>query len=68
MKISNNPKQRQHTQNGHTQYFNQSENVIDFSIVFMLAKTIVYMKKRVNKIQRECLSSENSNREIENVQ
>ena len=41
------------TQNGYAQYFNQSENAIKFSIASMSAKTIVYVKKRVNKIQRE---------------
>ena len=41
------------TQNGYAQYFNQSENAIKLSIASMSAKTIVYVKKRVNKIQRE---------------
>ena len=53
MRISNNPNQKQNTQNGHAQYFNQSENAINFSIVFMSAKTIVYVKQRLIKRKRE---------------
>ena len=53
MKISNNLKQKQHTAWVFPIYFNQSENAIKFSIASMSAKTIVYVKKRVNKIQRE---------------
>ena len=46
---------------------NQSENAIIF-IVFMSTKTIVYVKYRLNKIEREWLSSEKSSRMFNKLQ
>ena len=50
MKILNNPN-KNNTQDGYAQYFNQSENGISISIVFMSAKNIVYLKWPLSIIQ-----------------